>query len=174
MGASRAAGPKNVRQSSQNDVKIKALRLLWERLGTQSRAQRESGQPKVASDRAAGGVRTVLLRSFGRFYSNSLYFLKCMEHIWNTWVFRELGRVRAPKLGPLEAKSRAQVRSGQPDKLDRHPTAQIDGLHTLRLRAPQPDLTALGSKRTSTGAGTPLHIKGNSPNNGPPSRKILI
>ncbi len=33
LGAIRAAGPKHVRQSRQNAVKIEALRLLWGRWG---------------------------------------------------------------------------------------------------------------------------------------------
>ncbi len=66
LGAIRAAGPEHVRQSSQNDVKIEALRHLGGRLGAQRRAQRGSGWAKVVSDRAAGGVRSVILTPFDR------------------------------------------------------------------------------------------------------------
>ena len=114
LGAIRSAGPKHVRQSSQNDVKIEALRLLWGRLGAQSRAQRGSGRPKVASDRAAGGVRTGILRSFGRLHCKSRYFLKCMKNLRKTKVFEGSERVQAPKLEPLGPQSRAREGSGQP------------------------------------------------------------
>ena len=63
-----------------------------------------SGRPKVASDRAAGGVRRVILRSFGRLYGKSCNFLKCMKHIRKTTLFQGLERVRAPKLEPLGPK----------------------------------------------------------------------
>ena len=36
---------------------------------------------KMTSNRAAGGVRTFIFRSFGRLYSKSCYFLKCIKHI---------------------------------------------------------------------------------------------
>ncbi len=90
------------------------LRLLWGRLGTQSRAPRGSGPPEVAPDRAAGGVRTGILRSFGRLHCKSRYFLKCMKNFRKTKVFEGSERVHAPKLEPLGPQSRAREESGQP------------------------------------------------------------
>ena len=43
-------------------------------LGAQNHAQRRSGQPKVASDRTAGGVKRVIWRSCGRLYHKSSNF----------------------------------------------------------------------------------------------------
>ncbi len=67
---------------------MEALRFLWGRLGAQSRAQRGSGWLKVASDRLVGGVRTVILRSFGRLFSKSYYFLKCMKTLGKQWFLK--------------------------------------------------------------------------------------
>ncbi len=51
--------------------------LLWRHLEPQSRTQTMSGRPKVALGRAAGGVGTIILKSYGRLYSKSCYLLKC-------------------------------------------------------------------------------------------------
>ncbi len=85
-----------------------------EPLGSKSRAQRGSGRAKGASDRAAGGVRTVIWRSFGRLYSKSCNFLKCMKNIRKNVVFEGPERVRAPRLEPLGPKSRGRRRSERP------------------------------------------------------------
>ena len=69
---------------------------------------------KMMSNRAAGGVRTVILRSFGRLHCKSHYFLKCMKNLRKTTVFEGSERVQAPKLERLGPKSRAQEESGQP------------------------------------------------------------
>ena len=67
----------------------------------------------MTSNRAAGGVRTLIFRSFGRLYSKSCYFLKCMKNLRKSMVFQGLERVRAPKSEPLGPKSRAQRGSGR-------------------------------------------------------------
>ncbi len=87
-----------------------------EPLGLKSRAQRGSGRPKVASDRAAGGVRRVIWRSFGRLYSKSCNFLKCMKNLRKNMVFEGSERVRAPKSEALGPQSRAREGSGQPKR----------------------------------------------------------
>ncbi len=67
---------------------------------------------KITSNRVAGGVRAFIFRSFGRLYSNSRYFLKCMEkNLRKSTVFQGLER---PRLEPLGPKSRAQEGSRQP------------------------------------------------------------
>ena len=64
---------------------------------------------RIISDKAAGGVRTVILRSFGRLCRENCNFLKCMNtHIRNNIVFQWLERVRAPKMEPLGPQSRAR------------------------------------------------------------------
>ncbi len=70
---------KNIRKSSvfQGLERVQAPKL--EALGPKSHPQKGSGLPKVASDRAAGGGRTAIFKSFGRLYSESYYFLKCMK-----------------------------------------------------------------------------------------------
>ncbi len=92
-----------MRKSGQNDVNIEALGLLWGRLEPQSHAQGGSGWPEVASDRAAGGIRTVILRSLGRLYGKSYNFLKCVKNNRKTVVFkgsRGSGRPSWSHLGP--------------------------------------------------------------------------
>ena len=98
------------------------LRLLWGCLVAQSRVQRgvRTAQSHLGQSRRRGQNIHFEIR-----YSNKMYFLKCVEHIWNTWVFQEFGRVRAPKLGPLEPKSRAQERSGQPKVALEGPVREI-------------------------------------------------
>ncbi len=48
---------------------------------------------KMTSNRAAGGVRTFIFMSFGRLYSKSCYFLKCMKNLRKSMVFQGLERV---------------------------------------------------------------------------------
>ncbi len=67
----------------------------------------------MTSNRAAGGVRTFIFRSFGRLYSKSCYFLKCMKNLRKSVVFQGLERVWALKLEPLP-QSRAREGLGQP------------------------------------------------------------
>ena len=67
----------------------------------------------MTSNRAAGGVRTFIFMSFGRLYSKSCYFLKCMKNLRKSIVLQGLERVRAPKSEPLGPKSRAQRESGR-------------------------------------------------------------
>ena len=68
-----------------------------------------SGRAKGASDRAAGGVRTVIWRSLGRLYNKSCNFLKCMKNLRKSMVFE--GSERRPSwsdLGPKVAPERGQ------------------------------------------------------------------
>ena len=58
---------------------------------------------KMISNRAAGGVRIVILRSLDRLYSK-----KCMKNLRKSMVFEGSERVRAPKLEPLGPQSRAR------------------------------------------------------------------
>ena len=67
----------------------------------------------MISNRAARGIMTLIFRSFGRLYSKSCYFLKCMKNLRKSIVFQGLERVRAPKSEPLGPKSRAQRESGR-------------------------------------------------------------
>ncbi len=46
----------------------------------------------MISNRAAGGVRTVIFRSFGRLYSKSSYFFKCMKNTGKARFFKWSGR----------------------------------------------------------------------------------
>ncbi len=121
---------KNLRKSVvfQGLERVRAPKA--EPLGSKSRAQRGSGRAKGASDRAAGGVRTVIWRSFGRLYSKSCNFLKCMKNLRKSKVFEGSERVRAPKLERLGPKSRARRRSERPNIA---PEGQVRGVRTVKF-----------------------------------------
>ncbi len=66
----------------------------------------------MISDRAAEGVRTVIFRSFGRLYTKSCNFLKCMKHIRKTTVFKGWSGSRHPSwrhLGPKVVPERVRT-----------------------------------------------------------------
>ncbi len=65
---------------------------------------------KMISDRAAGGVRTVILKSSGRLYSKSRCLLECMKNTIKSVVFQGL-ETRRPSwshLGPKVVPERGQ------------------------------------------------------------------
>jgi len=84
----------------------------------------------MISNRAAGGVRIVILRSLDRLYSKSCNFLKCMKNIRKSMVFEGSERVRAPKLERLGPKSRARRRSERPNIA---PEGQVRGVRTVKF-----------------------------------------
>ena len=58
----------------------------------------------MASDRAAGGVGTVILRSFGRLYSKSCNFLKCMKKYKENRCFSRVREGPGTQVGATWAK----------------------------------------------------------------------
>ena len=113
-----------MRQSSQNDVKIEALRLLGGVWG-----------PKVAPREGQDGQgrrrgQDSHFEVFWPTLSQKLLFLEIYENIPKTEVFHGLERVWAPKLGPLGPKSRAREGSGQPK---RRRKAQQEGSEQQKL-----------------------------------------
>ena len=82
---------------------------LWAAWGT----SRWHGRPKVDSDRAAGGVRRVILTSPGQLFGEIGHCLKYMKNIRKSMVFQGLEGVWAPKSELLGPKSRALDGTGR-------------------------------------------------------------
>ena len=84
----------------------------------------------MISDRAAGGVKTIIWRFFGRLYRKSYNFLKCMKNLKKSMVFEGSERVWAPKLERLGPKSRARRRSERPNIASE---GQVRGVRTVKF-----------------------------------------
>ncbi len=120
------------------------VRATW----AQKLRPRGSGRAKGASGRAAGGVRTIIWRYFGRLYGKSHYFLKCMKKHRKSMVFQGLERVQAPKLEALEPQSRARRRSERPKIASE---GQVREVRTVKLgRSGQTVRQSYGTNRTSS------------------------
>ena len=82
------------------------------RPGRQSGTSRWHGRPKVDSDRAAGGVRRVILTSPGQPFGEVRHCLKYMKNLRKSMVFQGLEGIWAPKSEPLGPQSCAHEGSG--------------------------------------------------------------
>ena len=82
------------------------------RPGRQSGTSRWHGRPKVDSDRAAGGVRRVILTSQGQLFGEVGHCLKYMKNTWKSIVFQGLEGIWASKSEPLGPQSCAHEGSG--------------------------------------------------------------
>ena len=111
----------------------------------------------MISDRAAGGVKTIIWRSFGGLYRKSYNFLKCMKSLKKRMVFEGSERVWAPKLERLGPKSRARRRSERPIIASE---GQVRGVRTVKFgRSVQSVCRSYGNHARIIGTQTKTEVK---------------